>query len=217
MDILKIIPEAGGIHNPSLSIAILKMEEDMDYSLLIKDSKSIEDIVNTEHKSSIRKQQLFAARYLLQELTNDDNPYVIGYTKHGKPFIKVSDWEISISHTKEYIALILSKDRKAGIDIEVLDPRILRIEKKFLRDDEKEFMNPNYYLEQLYIIWSVKETLFKIHERGGLIFKENLKVHPFEFQGKGTVQADITIDEFHKTYSVNYEQINKLMLVYATE
>lgn len=202
--------------NP-LSIAILRMDEHQDYSLLIKDNKSIEDILNTEHKSHIRKQQLFAARYLLQELTNDSKPYIIAYTDHGKPFIKDCPWEISVSHSGEFIALILSKDRKTGIDIEVLDPRIFRIENKFLRTDEKEFIHPNHYLEQLYIIWSTKEVLFKIYEKGGLIFKENLHVHPFDYTTKGSISADIIKDEYKKKFTVYYEKIDNLILVYAVE
>ena len=210
MNILKTL-------NPNISIALLKIEQNTDYSLLIKDNKSIEDIVNAAHKSHIRKQQLFAARYLLQELTNDSNPYNIAYTDHGKPFIKDSEWEISISHSQDFIALILSKDKKVGIDIEVIDPRIFRIERKFLREDEKAFISPDHYMEQLYIIWSTKEVLFKIHEKGGLIFKENIRVHPFDYQLQGTLDADIIINNHHKTFLVNYELINKLILVYSMD
>ena len=193
------------------------MESATNYSLLIKDSQIIEDIINDEHKSHFRQQQLLAARYLLQELSNDSKPYIINYSKHGKPFIKDTDWEISISHTKDFIALILSKDKKVGLDIEVLNDRIFKIEKKFLRDDEKEFINLNHYLEQLYIIWSTKETLYKIYEKGGLIFKENLKVHPFDYVSKGILQADIITKDFQKTFMVNYERVDNLIIVYAME
>src|SRR5665213_794542 len=138
--------------NPTTSLSILKMEAGKDYSLLINNQESIADILTTNHKSQIRKQQLIGARYLLQELIGDSAPYIIEYTIHGKPYIKESDWELSISHTKEYIALILSKDKKVGIDIEIFDPRLKRIENKFLRDDERAFIHPDNYLEQLYII-----------------------------------------------------------------
>ena len=151
--------------NPTTSLAILKMEAGKDYSSLINNKESIADIINGNHKSHIRKQQLIGARYLLQELIGDSSPYIIEYSIHGKPHIKGSDLEISISHTKEYISLILSKDKKVGIDIEILDPRIKRIQNKFLRDDELAFINPNHLIEQLYIIWSAKETLFKIYEK----------------------------------------------------
>ena len=185
--------------NASTSLAILKMETGKDYSSLINNKESIADILKGNHKSHIRKQQLIGARYLLQKLIGDSAPNIIENSIHGKPHIKGSDLEISISHTKEYIALILSKDKKVGIDIEILDPRIKRIENKFLRDDEREFINPDQYLEQLYIIWSAKETLFKIYEKGGLIFKENLIVHPFDYSEKGTIKADIIKDNHQKT------------------
>ncbi len=192
------------------------MVEGEDYSLLIKDKTSIHDILITTHKSHIRKQQLLAARYLLQELTTQPS-LIIAYTTHGKPFIKDSEYHISISHTKQFIALILSKEKKVGIDIEILDKRILRIENKFLRPDEKSFINQNHYLEQLYIIWSTKEVLFKIHEKGGIIFKENLRIHPFPYLSKGTLQATIITNEYQKTYTVNYETIDDLIIVYALE
>lgn len=203
------------IINPTTSLGILKMEAGKDYSLLINDKENIADILNSNHKSQIRKQQLLGARYLLQELIGDSTPYIIVYSTHGKPYIKGSDWELSISHTKEYIALILSKDKKVGVDIEILDPRIKRIENKFLRDDERAFIHHNHYLEQLYIIWSAKETLFKIYEKGGLIFKENLIVHPFDYSEKGTIKADIIKDNHQKTYTLNYERVVDLMMVYG--
>jgi|ERR1035437_4543110 phosphopantetheinyl transferase len=203
--------------NPSASLAILKMEAGKDYTLLINNKESIADILDGNHKSQIRKQQLIGARYLLQELIGDSAPYIIEYSIHGKPYIKGYDLEISISHTKEYIALILSKDKKVGIDIEILDPRIIRIENKFLRDDERAFIHPNHYLEQFYIIWSAKETLFKIYEKGGLIFKENLIVHPFGYSEKGTIQAEIFTPNHQKTYTLNYGRIDDLMMVYGID
>lgn len=201
----------------TVSIAILKMDTEIDYRILIEDKSSIEDIINTVHKSKMRKQQLLATRYLLQQLLGKDNGYRIDYTPHGKPFIKDSEYEISISHTKEFIAMIISKGRRVGVDIEIFDDRILRIEKKFIRDDEREFLSTEHFLEQVYIIWSTKETLFKIHERGGLIFKENLVVHPFEYCPKGTLTAEIVTVGNRKKYLVNYELVDELLLVYSVE
>lgn len=203
--------------NASTSLAILKMEPAKDYSLLINNKESIADILNGNHKSQIRKQQLIGARYLLQELIGDSAPYIIEYSSHGKPHIKGSDLEISISHTKEYVALILSKDKKAGIDIEILDPRIKRIINKFLREDERAFIHPDNYIEQLYIIWSAKETLFKIYEKGGLIFKDNLIIHPFQYSQKGTLQAVIIKDNHQKSYTLNYERVDDLIMVYGID
>ncbi len=205
------------IYNPDLSIALLKMDEGQDYSLLIKDSQSIEEILGKEHKSTIRKQQLFAARYLLQELSKENIPLLISYSNYGKPYVKDSEWEISISHSKEYIALILCKARKVGIDIEVLDPRIFKIGKKFLRDDEKAFINPIHYLEQLYVIWSTKEVLFKIYEIGSLVFKDNLIVHPFEYKECGTIEAEIIKNDYQKTFTVHYQKHDELLMVYSME
>src|ERR1017187_1284255 len=202
---------------PTTSLAILKMEAEKDYSLFINNKESIADIQNGNHKSQIRKQQLIGARYLLQELIGNSTPYIIEYTAHGKPYIKDTDWEISISHTKEYIAIILSTCNKVGIDIEILDPRIIRIKDKFLRDDERAFINPNHFIEQLYIIWSAKETLFKIYEKGELLFIENLIIHPFEYSSKGIIQAEINKGIHQKTYSLNYERIDDLMMVYGME
>ena len=50
------------------------MEAEKDYSLFINNKESIADILNGNHKSQIRKQQLIGARYLLQELIGNSTP-----------------------------------------------------------------------------------------------------------------------------------------------
>ena len=74
---------------------------------------------------------------------------------------------MSISHTKSYIAIILSKKHIVGIDIEYNSDRVNRITSKYLRDDE-----PPTSTENNLIIWCIKEATYKLFSEDMLSFSE---------------------------------------------
>ncbi len=96
----------------------------------------------------------------------------ISYDLNGKPLFK--GYQISISHTKGYAAMILSKDKRVGVDIEYLDNRVQRVASKFLRKDEKAAD-----LDSLLVHWCGKETVYKLFSEEKLQFKE-MRVAPFD-------------------------------------
>lgn len=99
---------------------------------------------------------------LRQMLGNDVS---ITHNEDGKPFIK--GYNISVSHTKGIVAILLSKHLQVGIDIEYYSDRIKKIAERFLRPDE-------IYNEtsDLLTVWCAKEAVYKLYSEQHLTYQE---------------------------------------------
>lgn len=137
------------------------------------------------------------------------------YDENGKPFLKKPNGHISISHTKEIVSVMYHETKNCGIDIELLKPRILKVAHKFLRDDEKEFLTEENYLEKLYLIWGAKEVIYKMHGAGGVDFIENLKIHPFAFSKEGSMNAEMFLENAVTKFKIQYYCKNNLFITFA--
>ncbi len=163
--------------------------------------------------SNARKREWLTVRNAIQLLLPGNSAEAIQYDENGKP--KLADKSISISHSNDFIAVMVSEKGNIGIDIEEIGTRIERLSQKFLSQNEKQYGYSSKHIEKLHVMWGAKEVLFKIHSIGNLIFITDLLVHPFIYTGSGVVQASILKKGFEKDYSVNYLQMNDYMLVWG--
>ena len=176
------------------------------------------DFVQGEHVKIThlkRKIQWYAARYLLAQMLNIDWVSV-EYDEFGKPSLKDRTGFLSISHSGALVAVIFSDTYKLGVDVERIEPKIERIARRFLRDEELNNVKlSSNRMEQLYVYWTAKESLYKLYRRKKLNFKENMVVHDFEYEEKGQITATILKLEPHESYQVNYEWIAGYMMAYV--
>jgi len=194
--------------------AVWKMEEDVD-ELLALASLSAADLARVNSFAHIaRKKEWICIRLLLKKLHRN---FSIGYHDSGKPFLENADAHISISHTKDFAGIIISDFYPSGFDLERIHPRIEKIAHKFVADEEEKFVRGKNELEKLFVIWGVKEVLFKMHSIGELIFKEHLIVSPFEFSNPGTVSASVLKEDFQKQYLLNYKLVGDLLITYCID
>ncbi len=89
---------------------------------------------------------------------------------NGKPLLPYH--HISISHTKGYLAIMLSERHEVGIDIEYPSERVLKIASRFLREDEQYADDAKACL----YAWCVKEALYKLQSSFKLTYQE-MRVH----------------------------------------
>jgi len=164
-----------------------------------------------------RQKEWLAIRILLKRLLELNTIPVLVYDEMGKPSLPGSPYAISISHTKNYVGILLSRSDACGLDLEIIHPRIKKIAGRFLSDEEQQHWNPDSPLPELYIVWGAKEVLYKIYGKGGIVFKEHLHVEPFSIQVEGIVKAGIEIENYSKLHEVRYKQIGELILTYAIE
>lgn len=87
----------------------------------------------------------------------------------GKP--SIDGYNISISHTVNrnggYIAVIFSKDKEVGIDIEYVSNRIMKIASRFLRNDEHPIT-----VEDHLVFWCAKEAMYKLFSSDDLTYQQ---------------------------------------------
>lgn len=92
--------------------------------------------------------------------------------ENGAPFLWHDSRNISISHSKQYIAIGLSNGSRLGIDVEDLGRPIQHIAKRFLHPDEYSVF-PTDPLKTL--AWSMKEAVYKCIEQEGIDLREHIR------------------------------------------
>ena len=100
-----------------------------------------------------RQQERAAAHSLLAAMLG--RPVAILHDADGAP--RVEGHQISISHTRGFLAILLSRSRRVGVDIEYRSDRIRRIASRFLRPDESASST-----DDLLTCWCVKEAVYKL-------------------------------------------------------
>jgi 4'-phosphopantetheinyl transferase len=149
-----------------------------------------------------RQQQWLGGRLLaytlLQQLTTA-RPLLVA-APGEKPYFKQAGLHLSISHTRSQVAAILSRCAPVGID-------------KFLTPAEQALAGQD--LNKTLIYWCAKETLYKLHGRRQVLFKEHLQVGPIGSQPLGQLPAGIYTPEFAQDYLVHYEVGTDFILTYC--
>jgi 4'-phosphopantetheinyl transferase len=191
------------IDNDNFSLGLWELSESEDVLLgkFAAMAPKNEVLKAKRFKYPARKLEWMAARLLMYELLN--KVISIEYDENGKPLINNREQCISISHTKGIVAVIVTNNM-AGIDIEMKNERVLRIENKFISGLEKDQITEKNKAEYLLAYWSGKETLYKIHGGKGLDFKKNLYISPFKLENKGVFTGEIFTDNQSRAYSLNY-------------
>ena len=123
-------------------------------------------------KSNVLKEQFLATRKIL-ELENSD--CIITYDIDGKPSLN-SVFNISISHSHEIAALVISNNLKFGMDVQFKESKILNIQNKFLNVFEKINIGHDPSIDILTMIWTSKESIYKAIGLKGISFSENIKI-----------------------------------------
>ena len=123
-------------------------------------------------KNDILREQFLATRKVLA-LENTD--YKITYNNNGKPSLN-SKYNISISHSHEIAALVISDNSKIGLDVQLNENKIFNIQDKFLNPTEKLNIGENPSLKILTMIWTSKESIYKAVGIKGISFSDNIKI-----------------------------------------
>ncbi len=136
--------------------------------------------------------QHLAGRYLLQHLYPNFPYPLIEIADTRKPFLQNEEYRFSISHCGNYAAVIVSKDHRVGIDIELITPKIEKIKHKFLSEEEMGIIqNSKFKIQNLILLWCCKEAVFKWYGRGGVDFKNDIHLKEFDLDKKeGIINCD---------------------------
>lgn len=166
---------------PGVSLGLWQMDESVDsllgqYPFL----GAYRAVVMSQFKHDARRLEYLAVRALMYEVLKANGASRgllahagdITHNEAGKPLFR--GYHISVSHTKGYVALILSKAQEVAVDIEYFSDRVERVADKFLRQDEKADG-----LDAMLVHWCAKETVFKLFSEENLHF-EDMRVKTFD-------------------------------------
>ena len=169
-----------------------------------------EDMVNeakAKYRSKKRIVEWLSVRYYLRE---SFGRYDIDYRSNGSPYIIGSNEHIGISHSKSFIAIAIS-DKEIGIDVEDVDARVLRIKEAFFSEDElRECAKSDNETKALTLMWSAKESIYKLLQTEGLSPKNEIRLYSPE---TSTISArvgnkDITVHYvFHTGTVITYAML----------
>lgn len=199
---------------PGVSLGLWQMDESPEqlfdlYPHLLPYRSSLDD----KYKNDGRKLEFLAIRALMYEMLRV-NGASKGLLSHagdfthngqGKPLFR--GYHVSISHTKGYAALILSKKSEVAVDIEFMSDRVERIASKFLRKDERADS-----LDSKLVHWCAKETVFKLFSEENLLFEE-MRVKPFDTMSDWA--CDVENLKSGKTARVDFELAMDFVLTYS--
>ncbi len=160
--------------NESAILGVWKIEEDIKtlmgmVELDEDDRKKYRVFKSTLQEAGIPQCKSFACR-----ITGKDARIV--YNKNNKPFLKDGSRFISISHSHKLTAILCSGNERVGIDLEYMSSNIGAIAFKFLNRKEKVTKNPENRKYHLYIHWCAKESLYKICDKEGISFRNNIRI-----------------------------------------
>jgi len=154
-------------------------------------------------------------RVLLRKMLNTEEYIDCEVDEHGKPYLVHLPYHISLSHSFDYAAVMLSRTHPVGIDIEQIKEKVERIAHKFMRPSEMEFIDHQDRVQQLYVCWCAKEAVYKCYGQKEVSFADNISLEPFNFAQQGHLMAHLNKDSVSKDYKVDYLQYEDYMIGYV--
>lgn len=116
-------------------------------------------------RSERRKKEVLASRILINQLCGHEQQ--VCYHDNGQPYLSGTNQSISISHSGDYVAVILSTSSKVGVDLEAYSDKALRVARKFMHADDvlptelDGSQDWSLEVKQHVLAWSAKEAFYK--------------------------------------------------------
>ena len=191
------MPIINKIESEKITILVWEITETLEEIIALG-----EGINTSNYTSEKRKKEHLVSRLLVNEICPTKT---IIYNEFGAPELN-NGKHISISHSKELVAVILS-DKKTGLDIEQISEKSLRIASKFVSARNLIKLNK----EKATLIWCIKEAIYKWHQKGEVDFIKDIIIPELFAKKNGKVTAYFR----RKKLNLNYLKINNHYLVYV--
>ena len=158
-----------------------------------------------------RKLEFLNIRVGLNNMLGED--VFILYDNQGKPYIADKQYNISISHSKNMLALATHPSKLVGIDVEFYTDKVQKIYKRFLSQTEQEELFGDKDVEKLMMAWSAKEALYKVIGKEAVDFARQLRIFPFSKNESGEIEAEHVPTQ--QKYNLKYITSKAFLFVYC--
>lgn len=198
------------------SFAIWKIEESAEELLAQLQLKHHEISYLDTLINGKRNLHWLSTRVLLRRMMNTDDYIDCQVDSSGKPYLTNFPHHISLSHSFNYAAVMISKSKAVGIDIELIKDKIERIAHKFMSKDELSFISSDR-IEHLYACWCAKEAIYKLHGKKNISFLHHIRIKPFNYLGSGSFEASLDTGRRITDYTVHYNEFEGYMIGYVAD
>ncbi len=103
---------------------------------------------------------------------------IICYDKGGAPEVVNRREHIGVSHSTDFVAVIIS-ERRCAVDIERLDRNFEQVAPRYIHPEEQTLCSDSRWPA---VIWSAKETLYKYIGERGLNFLRDIRILEVDFK-----------------------------------
>jgi len=190
-------------------VYVWKVTESEDDLFSLRVLSKAEQSYFQRFKNPQKRLHWLAYRVLLGEILGSD--FEINYLEDGKPMLVYPQKFLSVSHSKDFVAVFLSETHAVGVDIEKISDRIQKIVPKFLSEPEQKNCNlSDSFL--LHFYWGAKESVYKMFNQHRLLFAEQIHIDSIDLK-KQKATATIKIDTFQTEVQLIFRKIEDYILV----
>ncbi len=169
------------------------------------------------HELSPRKRsEWLASRELLFMIAGLPERVECLYDDFGKPILRGSDKHISVSHSSDWCAAMIS-DRSCGVDIQIYSKTVERIAGKFLSKDEiNHTQQLTNRLHHLHLLWGAKECMYKAYGRRKLEFRQHIFITTLNVE-TCTGVGEIRYEDIRLVFDLYYRMLPESAWVICVE
>ncbi len=197
-------------------LTIWRIEEEESYlrSLLTLNANEVQELDSIKAPQS--RLRWMASRLALKSVFKEWKFIEIQKDIHGKPFFRLLSGHFSLSHSGEFAVCVYHPEKTVGIDIEFIRPKVFDIRRKFMKVEELNSIPEKNAMESLFVCWCAKEAIYKWHGKKGLSMKDGISIHPFVYEEKGHLKAELVNGEGTWLLQVSYERLGDYMIAYVS-
>jgi len=206
MALVKIIHTNGG------QVGIWRLTESSNDLLSGFSPEELENADFWKYNFEKRKVEWLAIRALLKVMIGP--VFEISYSESGRPILAHYTYKhLSISHSREFVAVYVHENCAVGIDLESIDRNYEAVKKRFLSDSELKETGQNPVLQCLY--WCAKEAIFKLVPFDGVEFREQIHVWPFKPEQELPFSVSFYSGEATLNYLLHFEIFENHCMVWV--
>jgi len=200
---------------PDCHLGVWEITEDFDSLYSMVDLATVEKTKLDSYKNISRKVEWLSVRALVKNMLGKDTRIL--YNSENKPFVRGNTHKISISHSNNLTAVMISKDKRVGIDLEFMSGKISKVADKFLNDKESITLDPELKKFHLYLHWCGKEAMYKICDKQDINFRDGLTIYPFSPDEHGFMKGQVINGNGEEEFELEYLQHDNYALVWCVK
>ena len=151
-----------------VSVILSEINDDVFAESLASLNDSESDYVKSIQNLK-RQREVAVTLFIIKQLFGSDT--ALEHNENGKPFLKYSPTNISISHSGNFICIAYSDKYEVGVDIQFWSNALYRTFDKYLSTNEQQQLDINNKTVLLKS-WTAKEAAYKIFNIKNLSLKD---------------------------------------------